>query len=405
MEVFEPRFASTKNNERAEYQSINEGEQVIIDAAFRSEVTISDIRDAVKKIAVDSAAGPDKVLVRIIKQEAVMEVMAVMATILLGMNAKEEQVLPAVLQLARTVLLHKGGDVTDANNYRPISICSVLRRVVERFVDHHLRRYVQVSPIQQGFTSAPGTHVNASIVGSVLKKAQAEKSTVVIVLLDIKRAFEEIPHGHLRKTIQGSPLPSSLRHLILSLQSHNKTQLEVLGKRSPVINVNKGVFQGSPLSPMLYNIATDYVTRNMTEAPVAAQYGFTLCEGEQPLTFLCFADDSTIIANSREAAVELTSMSIELFKEIGLEVSAAKSKAIVIENGILSDISLCLFSGDVISSTKKGEKVRYLGATVTDQLDFDQDKVIRQLRDQVDRLVHFAHLHADQKLNLLNQWL
>ena len=239
----------------------------------------------------------------------------------------------------------------------------------------------------------------------MLKRAQAEKSTVVIVLLDIKRAFEEIPHVHLRKTIEGSPLPKALRHLILSLQSNNKTQLEVLGKRSSIIKVNKGVFQGSPLSPMLYNMSTDYVTRTMTEAPVAAQYGFTLCDEEQPLTFLAFADDSTIIAKSREAAVELTNMAISLFAEIGLEVSAAKSKAIVIENGVLSDIPLCLLTGEVINSTKKGEKVRYLGATVTDQLDFDQDKVIRQLKEQVDRLVHFAHLHADQKLNLLNQWL
>ena len=92
-------------------------------------------------------------------------------------------------------------------------------------------------------------------------------------------------------------------------------------------------------------------------------------------------------------------MAIDLFNEIVLEFSPAKSKAIVIENGVLFDIPLCLFSGAFISSFEKGEKVRYLGATVSDQLDFDQDKVIRQLREQVDRLVHFAHLHADQKLN------
>ena len=142
MEVFEPRFASTKVEERTEYQSINRAEQAAIDTSFQFEVTVSDIRDAVKKIAVDSAAGPDRVLVRMVKQEEVMEVLAVITTILLEVNMQEEQPLPSVLQLARTVLLHKGGDVTDANNYRPISICSILRRVLERFVDRHLRRYV-----------------------------------------------------------------------------------------------------------------------------------------------------------------------------------------------------------------------------------------------------------------------
>ena len=77
----------------------------------------------------------------------------------------------------------------------------LINTVLERFVDRHLRRYVQVGQFRQEFTSSPGTHVNASIVASVLEKAQTKKSTVVIVLLDIKRAFEESPHGHLKKTI------------------------------------------------------------------------------------------------------------------------------------------------------------------------------------------------------------
>ncbi|GAV05062.1 hypothetical protein RvY_15248 [Ramazzottius varieornatus] len=98
-------------------------------------------------------------------------------------------------------------------------------------------------------------------------------------------------------------------------------------------------------------------------------------------------------------------MAIGLLGEIGLDVSPTKSKAIILEKGVLSEVSLCLLSGSVIEATKKREKVRYLGATMTDQLDFDQEKVIRQLTDQGDRLVHFAHLHADQKLNLPNQWL
>ncbi|GAU93513.1 hypothetical protein RvY_05443 [Ramazzottius varieornatus] len=156
---------------------------------------------------------------------------------------------------------------------------------------------------------------------------------------------------------------------------------------------------------MLYNMSTDYVTRNMTEVPIVEEYGLSLCEGDQPVTFLGFADDSTVVGKSREAAVHLTEMAIRLFKEIVLEVSPTKSKATVVENGVMSEVPLYLSSGAVIEATKKGEKVRYLGATVTDQLDFDQGKVIKQLTDQVDRLVHFAHLHADQKLSLLNQWL
>ncbi|GAU93512.1 hypothetical protein RvY_05442 [Ramazzottius varieornatus] len=90
------------------YQSISDEEQAAIDAQFESTVSMSDVHDAVKGIAVDSAAGPDRLLVRVIKQEVVTEVLAVIAAVLLEMNAKKEHPLPSALQLARTVLIHNG---------------------------------------------------------------------------------------------------------------------------------------------------------------------------------------------------------------------------------------------------------------------------------------------------------
>ena len=71
--------------------------------------------------------------------------------------------IPKCFLKARTFLIHKGGDVNNIDNWRPITICSVLRRIFERILDSRIRSYVAFNPNQRGFSSCPGTYTNTTI--------------------------------------------------------------------------------------------------------------------------------------------------------------------------------------------------------------------------------------------------
>lgn len=135
---------------------------------------------------------------------------------------------------------------------------------------------------------------------------------------------------------------------------------------------------------------------------MAEKLGYKSSNAEKPVTLTLFADDSTPIRNSRYAAVHLLGTTIRLYAKICLEVSPAKSKAIIVQDGILNEEPLVLSDATRITAVKCGEKVRYSGATVSNQLDFDAAKVINKLAKQEVEQVTFDKIHADQKLNLLN---
>ena len=85
------------------------------------------------------------------------------------------KICPGILKTARTVLLFKGGDETKLSNWRPISIFSVIRRIIEKVIDRRLKSYIELSPHQRGFINVPGTHINTSISNGCLTRAKKEK--------------------------------------------------------------------------------------------------------------------------------------------------------------------------------------------------------------------------------------
>ena len=111
---------------------------------------------------------------------------------------------PSKFHNARTILIHKGGDHDMLHNWRPITICSVLRRVIERTLVKRLYEYVTLNANQRGFIHSPGTHLNTSLLELILQSAKNNQSDVSIVFLDVQKAFDNIGHSHLRQTLNSA---------------------------------------------------------------------------------------------------------------------------------------------------------------------------------------------------------
>ena len=120
-EHFITRFSERNNNIITEYvNKISNEEKLILDDTFSAIITKEEVAKAIKGMRVDTAPGPDHVFVRSIKKELAAECISLMATRMLNKGE-----VPPCLKKARTVLVYKKGDVTDINNWRPITICSV----------------------------------------------------------------------------------------------------------------------------------------------------------------------------------------------------------------------------------------------------------------------------------------
>ncbi|KAJ4443681.1 hypothetical protein ANN_05356 [Periplaneta americana] len=308
---FSKNFSVPNNCIRPSYEHVSDTDDLTPTETFSTTITKEEIVAAANKIAVDTSPGPDHVLMRAIRNAVCYEIISLIATRMLSLCE-----IPPCLTKAQTILIYKGGDVTDLGNWRPITICSILRRIIERVLDKRLRKIVTFHEFQRGFTNSPGTLINTSLLNSILKEAKSRKTNTTLVFLDIRKAFDNIGHLHLRNTLSSLNVPSPLAELIAKLQEVNTTQIEVNHRKTEPIVISRGVMQGSPLSPSLCNIATDHILHELASEELAEEYGFKLVSGLPNVTVLSFADDMVIVGKDSEAAKHIAEIATRRLYEI-----------------------------------------------------------------------------------------
>jgi Reverse transcriptase (RNA-dependent DNA polymerase) len=355
---------------------------------------------SIKGINYDSSPGVDGILIRAIKYLNSAPVLAALATCMLKFN-----VVPLSFREARTILVYKSGDTQDPSNWRPISICSMLRRIIERVLDKKLRSYVQFSQHQRGFVNSPGCHINTSIVNAVFRRAKKMKCDVYVAFLDIVKAFDCVGFKHVRLSLESTFLPNPLREIVWSLQHSNFTRIEASGSKTQEIYLRRGIFQGAPLSPAIFNLCIDFVLKSLTEKEVCKQFGFSLNEQLDPLTALGFADDSGVFGKSRHSVVEIILMAQILFSQIGLQINPQKSSVVCVENCVLSEVDLVITNSMIIRAVRLNENIKYLGVNFRQEIVIDERLVIETLRVNVEKLIGCSMLRPDQKLNIINQYI
>lgn len=235
-----------------------------------------------------------------------------------------------------------------------------MRRIFESILDKRLRKYVTFNSNQRGFVNQPGVQINIALLESVLQKAKKFKITCYIIFVDIKQAFDQIGHQHMKKTLQEARIPTALRNVIINLVEGNYTQIRANGKSTKPIFFKNGLLQGGPLSPTLFNMAINRILDIINHPDLVMEHGFQLCEELENLLSICFADDTALITNSLRSAIILTELTIKLLAQIGLQVNLSKYVAISIVDGHLVKEQIPIYNSYIVS-IGPNEIIKYLG--------------------------------------------
>ena len=206
---------------------------------------------------------------------------------------------PDDMKFAKVTPLHKKKDKTDVGNYRPISVLSVVSKILEKSVHAQIEKYFQekklIYEFQSGFRNGYSTETCLIHLSDFVRNEVSQGRFVGMVLLDLQKAFDTVNHNILLKKLEVMGLDSACVKWFRSYLSNRHQVVTVQTVLSDSLPIKCGVPQGSILGPILFMC---YINDMCT------------CVNESKL--LLYADDSVLLYSDTNPKTIEEKLSAEL---------------------------------------------------------------------------------------------
>lgn len=269
--------------------------------------------------------------------------------------------MPKTWRIARLVPIYKKGDTSDPQNYRPISVISQLRKIIDGAIDVHLRSSYTLHPAQLGFRANVG--VEHAVLRSTYLASIGMKHSAVP---DLKKAYDTVPRDRLMNIVR-SAVPTQTANMIAYLLQPMILTVENDGPKgtggAQNSEVRIGVPQGDPPSTTLFNMYMD----SLAEHVIGTADDYQVENGG----LIMFADDVKLKAASAAYLQQMLDKSTEWRHLNGMTWSTPKCHVLRPSTGNAPSLKL---AGAVPQDT---EAVQYLGVTMTSELVIDTSTIKR----------------------------
>lgn len=213
----------------------------------------------------NSAPGPDGILIGQVKRCPPLRLEALFNILLYRRHT------PTSWLGTRTVLIPRDGDRSKASNWRPITISSAVQRLLHRILARRISQSVQLNPRQRGFSNIDGTLANTVLLDHYIKSRRLKRKAYNVVSLDVRKAFDSVPHSSIVRALDRCGVHPALTEYISNSFKGAHTNISVGHRQTGRIEVRRGVKQGDPLSPILFNLVLDELVEQLNSGGTAEQ--------------------------------------------------------------------------------------------------------------------------------------
>jgi hypothetical protein len=196
-------------------------------------------------------------------------------------------------------------------------------------------------------------------------------------------------------------IPRRLKNVIIDSYKNTQERIHSCDSASDPINILKGVKQGCPLSPLLFNLCVDPVITYLKKYECD---GYA-AENMDPAIIQAYADDTIIFANSERSLQKQVNRAKKFFDFANIKLNPAKCEVLAI-NGDKEDEGIFI-DGVLKQYMSREEYIKYLGVPLgsrkISKKRFIEAK-INKVREELDKL-EFSGLAFNQIVKTIRNFI
>ena len=310
------------------YKKDDNMSEVFVEDSYNDEPNVleSEVRDALRHLANGKSPGCDEIPTELLKAGGEDVIKALTRLCNCIWKTKEW---PKDWKKSIFIPIHKKGSRKECANYRTIALIPHASKVLLKIIQKRMEYYLlpQLAKEQAGFRKGRGTRDQIANLRWLMEEAHDMQQNLYLCFIDYRKAFDCVDHEKLCVTLSEMGTPTHLIVLLKSLYENQEATVRTEFGETENLSIGKGVRQGCILSPLLYNIYAEHIMR---EALHDWKGGISI--GGRKITNLRYADDTTLLAKTKNEIEEfLKKVKVESEK-LGLYLNLSKTKVMTTAN-------------------------------------------------------------------------
>ena len=332
---------------------------------INSPIGEREVYEAVHKLKNGKASGIDEISAEMLKLSGNQSV-KFMTTLFNSLFEKGQY--PEEWTKAIIVPIFKKGNKTSPDNYRGISLSSLMSKCYTTILNRRLVKWIEnnrkLTESQAGFRKGYSTFDHIFTLNAIVEKCFSKKGgKLYACFVDLRKAFDSVQHDSLFEIMLKIGIHGKFMKAVMAIYNEVQACVRIDDRFIDFFDCPVGVRQGCILSPELFSIFINEIATTVDEKGI---HGIQLLPGLVEIFILLFADDIVLLSDTARGLQNQIDILNTACKKLSLNVNKDKTKIMVFrKGGFLGKNDNWTMDGDILEVVNE---YNYLGFVFTTKM-------------------------------------